>query len=488
MLSKLRDPQYPIKNEGYNPELGLVTFGSKEDIEVKVHDPSQVNKAKERLRRDKIYIDAFFAALVGKSGITFSPRDMNSLIAEIVDKKPKNLVEVLKIGFLKHIEDINEFCKVINDPNLWGLLGKDGANINMPQFVWGDFRKIVHCIEVARDPDMSAERKSMVYELISSNQLDHLNVRSAADRHYVTCVPQIAADTRLLEPSSTGQCVQRYEGGMHANAADGTFWLKASGVKMHTVVENFSLHVAQAMGLATANPALVRVPQRSGAQTLAIRTDYQPDMAPVVSEATHQQGKEATKQAIRDFVARNADSVKAGALNVAHAILFKEMNFMGYNSGKLMRSNRGGSDADLIVVDRGSGMMYRGLGELKGIHLEEDFGTEVGPDLKFFVGDPDSDRFANLVFSGAVRQYLTDHPESRDAVIGHVEAALHRASAELEQTAQETDLDPAFKAYAVPAVQARIASLVAHLPEVFAPVEPKPTTGTAGPSADKHAS
>jgi hypothetical protein len=128
------------------------------------------------------------------------------------------------------------------------------------------------------------------------------------------------------------------------------------------------------------------------------------------------------------------------------------------------------------------------LGELKGIHLEKDFGTDVGPDLKFFVGDPDSDQFANLVFSGAVRQYLTDHPESRDAVIGHVEAALHRASAELEQIAQETDLDPAFAAYAVPAVQARITSLVAHLPEVFAPVEPKPTTGTAGPSGEERTS
>jgi hypothetical protein len=228
MLGKLHDPRYPIKNDGYNPSLGLVTFGSTQDIEEKVSDPDQRKKAQEASRRDQIATNTFFSNLIGRPGLTFSPRDMNSLIAEIVIRKPQNLAEIMQMGFLKDVQDVDQFCAEINDPKLWGRLSKDGAKISMPQFVWGDFKKIVHCIEVARDPDMSAERKSMVYELLASNQLDPLDARSAADRHYVAHTPELAADTRLVNPSSSGQCVQRYQGGVHWANSRVSIWKKIS--------------------------------------------------------------------------------------------------------------------------------------------------------------------------------------------------------------------------------------------------------------------
>jgi hypothetical protein len=470
MLSKLDEPRYPIKNQFAFEQLGMTSFGSRKSIRV-IENAGARNKTRDLARSDKAKTDAFFSKIVGTPGLSFSPRQMNALINEITARKPQSLEEILQMGFLAHVKDADQFCKDIQNPGLWDQMSWKGANISMPQFAWGDFKKIVQLIEIARAENIDNERKDLLYQLFAGNQLEP--TKSTADQYYVENTGQLPQDTHKVSTSSaSGQNVQRYKGGVHQNNRDGEFWLKTSGVQAHVVLENFSLHTAKALGLPTTNPELVRVVQKDGNSVLAIKMDYAPEVSTVVptelqttyhlkTEEAKKSVEAAAKRKIQDFATKDENTLVTCALNVAHMILFKDMDAIGRNMGNLHTRN-----GELVVLDRGSGMMYRGLGDLKGSDLEKEFSADVKPDLKFFVGDPDSP-FSNLVFSGAIRTRVTQNPELVNTVIQHVANALGKVSGRFSQIAENAHVDDALKAYVVPTLEARAASLTRHLPAVF---------------------
>jgi hypothetical protein len=469
MLSKLNDPRYPIRNE-FAPELGEVTFGSRRAI-LLIGDSGARNKTRDHARANKAKIDVFFSRIVGKPGLSFSPRQINGLIADVTAQKPQNLKDIMSMGFLVSVKNADQFCEKIRAPEFYDQLGKV---VSMPESSGMDFRKIVQLIRIADASEMHPKRKEFLYRLSWSNVLTPF--RSAADQHYYDNVPQLPVDTTKVGTSpASGINVERYGGGVHCNERDGEFWLKTSSVQSHVVIEAFSLLAAKYMGLQTTNPELVQVKQRNGGNVLAIKTDYVEDVLMVVpaelrSANQHQSEtnkifvRAAAQKAVQQFVSLSEENIRACALNIIHIILFNDKDAIGRNWGNLHARSNG----ELVVLDRGYSMIYRGLGDLKDIYLEKIFPKSFAGNPELSAPDENCPHSSAIqIFLHAIRTYLTQNKKSKEPVISYGKAALGKIHGRLNEIAKNTHLDSELKGHLIPIIKSRIDSLVNKLPEIF---------------------
>ncbi len=373
---------------------------------------------------------------------------------------------ILTCSFLPEITNLKEFTAAMVDRSLWSKLMI--AEVQEAAAFTYDIAIIAQCIQFEleqKDIDIKNPIKPLVARFLQSNILSDNN---AHDAHYLENVPTIDSELEKYIDFS-GQNGGRYQGGVYGEAK---IALKFAEAKYHPVIEVFSINLATHLGLHTGNPKLIKVQQQNGTYALGMKSTFIKGLETIVSFDIAKRvnnfknpeiaaaGKAEATAVLRDYTSTETNLIHL-AIYLLHMVLTKNIDGFGRNFGNLQCDENN----NLVLLDAGYSMWFKGLGQQKDLSLDKGLSKDVVEDIAIF-NNPKLHLPICIVIE-VVREKLHENPELKAKFIAIISDNLTILDTSLEQIATHSKMDTELASHSVEVIRARINSLHNNLDILF---------------------